>query len=108
MGVGACRSDVGAVCPSFHVSGDEVHSTRGRARVLAEMLRGQSISDGWKSTEVCDALDMCLSCKACVSECPVNVDMATYKSEFLHYHYRRGVRGFFGKNRRPRAHFTMG
>lgn len=108
VGVGACRSDVGAMCPSFHASGDEVHSTRGRARVLAEMLRGESVNDGWKSTEVREALDMCLSCKACVSECPVNVDMATYKSEFLHHHYRQGVRGFFGKHRRPRAHFTMG
>ncbi|WP_183786734.1 FAD-binding and (Fe-S)-binding domain-containing protein [Prauserella sediminis] len=108
VGVGACRSDVGAMCPSFQASGDEVHSTRGRARVLAEMLRGESVSEGWKSAEVREALDMCLSCKACVSECPVNVDMATYKSEFLHHHYRRGVKGFFGKNRRPRAHFTMG
>lgn len=108
VGVGACRSDAGAMCPSFHASGDEVHSTRGRSRVLAEMLRGESITEGWRSQEVHEALDMCLSCKACASECPVNVDMATYKSEFLNQHYRPGLRGFIGRGRRPLAHFTMG
>jgi FAD/FMN-containing dehydrogenase/Fe-S oxidoreductase len=108
VGVGACRSDEGAMCPSFHVTGDEVHSTRGRARVLAEMLRGESIRDGWQSKEVVEALDLCLSCKACATECPVNVDMATYKAEFLHQHYGPGLRSFVGRNRRPMAQLTMG
>jgi FAD/FMN-containing dehydrogenase/Fe-S oxidoreductase len=108
VGVGSCRSDQGAMCPSFHATGDEVHSTRGRARVLAEMLRGESISGGWQSTEALDALDLCLSCKACATECPVNVDMATYKAEFLHHHYGQGLWSFVGRNRRPMAHLTMG
>ncbi|MGK5554049.1 FAD-binding and (Fe-S)-binding domain-containing protein [Actinomadura kijaniata] len=101
VGVGACRDPrAGAMCPSFKVTRDEVHSTRGRARVLAEMLRGESLPGGWRSTEVREALDLCLSCKACATECPVNVDMATYKAEFLHHHYR-------GRPR-PRAHYAMG
>ncbi|MEU6035562.1 FAD-binding and (Fe-S)-binding domain-containing protein [Actinomadura sp. NPDC047616] len=101
VGVGACRNlDVGSMCPSFKVTRDEVHSTRGRARVLAEMLRGRTVTDGWRSTEVLDALDLCLSCKACAHECPVNVDMATYKAEFLHRHY--------AGRRRPMAHYSMG
>jgi FAD/FMN-containing dehydrogenase/Fe-S oxidoreductase len=108
VGVGSCRSDAGAMCPSFHVTGDEVHSTRGRARVLSEMLRGESIREGWKSKDALEALDLCLSCKACASECPVNVDMATYKAEFLHHHYGQGLRSFVGRNRRPMAQFTMG
>ncbi|MDP9693869.1 UNVERIFIED_ORG: FAD/FMN-containing dehydrogenase/Fe-S oxidoreductase [Arthrobacter globiformis] len=108
VGVGACRSDTGAMCPSFQATRDEVHSTRGRARALAEMLRGESVSEGWKSKETLEALDLCLSCKACASECPVNVDMATYKAEFLHRHYRSGLLSFLGPNRRPMAHFTMG
>ena len=108
VGVGACRSDAGAMCPSFQITRDEVHSTRGRARSLAEMLRGESITDGWKSKETLEALDLCLSCKACVSECPVNVDMAAYKAEFLHHHYRSGFLSFFGRDRRPLAHLTMG
>jgi FAD/FMN-containing dehydrogenase/Fe-S oxidoreductase len=108
VGVGACRSDAGAMCPSFQATKDEVHSTRGRARSLAEMLRGESITDGWKSKETLEALDLCLSCKACATECPVNVDMATYKAEFLHHHYRQGLLSFIGKNRRPMAQFTMG
>ncbi|MFI7482651.1 FAD-binding and (Fe-S)-binding domain-containing protein [Kocuria sp. M1R5S2] len=108
VGVGACRSDVGAMCPSFQATGDEVHSTRGRARSLAEMLRGESITEGWKSKETLQALDLCLSCKACVSECPVNVDMATYKAEFLHHHYRHGLASFLGPDRRPMAQLTMG
>ncbi len=100
VGVGACRSDSGAMCPSFHVTGDEVATTRGRARVLAEMLRGEHVRDGWRSEQVRDALDLCLSCKACATECPVNVDMATYKAEFLHHHYAGRLR--------PMAHYTMG
>lgn len=108
VGVGACRSDAGAMCPSFQASHDELHVTRGRARALAEMLRGETITDGWHSTEVREVLDLCLSCKACVAECPVNVDMATYKSEFLHHHHGSGLRSFIGRRRRPMAHFTMG
>lgn len=107
VGVGACRSDVGAMCPSFVATKDEVHSTRGRMRSLAEMLRGENL-DGWKSKETLEALDLCLSCKACATECPVNVDMATYKSEFLHHHYGEGLRSFVGRNRRPMAHAVMG
>ncbi|WP_067475086.1 FAD-binding and (Fe-S)-binding domain-containing protein [Actinomadura hibisca] len=101
VGVGSCRDlRTGAMCPSFKATRDEVHSTRGRARVLAEMLRGETLPDGWRSTEVRDALDLCLSCKACATECPVNVDMATYKAEFLHRHYARRLR--------PLAHYSMG
>jgi Fe-S oxidoreductase len=96
------------MCPSFQATRDEVHSTRGRARSLAEMLRGETITDGWKSKETLEALDLCLSCKACATECPVNVDMATYKAEFLHHHYRHGLLSFLGRNRRPMAQFTMG
>ncbi|UQA93719.1 FAD-binding and (Fe-S)-binding domain-containing protein [Streptomyces halobius] len=99
-GVGTCRNATGPMCPSYQVTRDEVHSTRGRARVLSEMLRGDTVPDGWRSTEVRDALDLCFSCKACKSECSVNVDMAAYKAEFLHRHYRNRLR--------PRAHYTLG
>ncbi|WP_260332972.1 FAD-binding and (Fe-S)-binding domain-containing protein [Streptomyces beigongshangae] len=88
------------MCPSFRVTGEEEHSTRGRARLLHEMLAGEVITDGWRSTEVRDALDLCLSCKGCRSDCPVGVDMATYKAEFLHHHY--------AGRRRPAAHYAMG
>jgi len=98
VGVGSCRSATGAMCPSFQVTGDEVHSTRGRARLLSEAMRGETL-DGFRSSEVAEALDLCLSCKACASECPVSVDMSTYKAEFLHEHHR-GLR--------PRAHYTLG
>ncbi|WP_116115764.1 FAD-binding and (Fe-S)-binding domain-containing protein [Austwickia chelonae] len=99
VGVGLCRDASGGMCPSYQATKDEVASTRGRARVLAEMVRGEHV-DGWRSAEVREALDLCLSCKACATECPVNVDMATYKSEFLHRHYAGRVR--------PRAHYSMG
>ena len=93
------------MCPSYRATGEEHHSTRGRARLLWEMLRGHEdspITDGWRSTEVRDALDLCLSCKGCLSDCPVNVDMATYKAEFLHHHYE-------GRQwRRPRSHLVDG
>ena len=65
---------------SYQATHDEMHSTRGRAHLLWEMLQGDLVTDGWQSTEVRDALDLCLSCKGCLSDCPVNVDMATYKS----------------------------
>jgi len=102
VGVGKCRntSGGGVMCPSFRATREEQHSTRGRAHLLAEMLNGEVITDGWRSTEVHDALDLCLSCKGCLSDCPVDVDMATYKAEFLHQHYRRRLR--------PASHYSMG
>ena len=88
VGVGACRRhDHGTMCPSYMATREEKHSTRGRAHLLWEMMNGNSIADGFKSQEVHDALDLCLSCKACKTECPVNVDMATWKSEFLAHFY---------------------
>ncbi|MCX0269189.1 FAD-binding oxidoreductase [Nocardia zapadnayensis] len=101
VGVGKCRGDSGGVmCPSYRATREEEHSTRGRARVLFEMLNGEVITDGWRSTEVRDALDLCLACKGCRSDCPVDVDMATYKAEFLSHHYRWRPR--------PMAHYSMG
>ncbi|MEU3781522.1 FAD-binding and (Fe-S)-binding domain-containing protein [Streptomyces sp900129855] len=104
VGVAKCRTTSAAgesvMCPSFRVTGREEHSTRGRARLLHEMLAGELVTDGWRSTEVRDALDLCLSCKGCRSDCPVEVDMATYKAEFLHHHYEG--------RRRPAAHYSMG
>ncbi|GAB3288134.1 FAD-binding and (Fe-S)-binding domain-containing protein [Parasphingorhabdus pacifica] len=102
VGVGKCRTQrsAGVMCPSYQVTGDEKDSTRGRARVLNEMLNGGVIEDGWQSTEVRDALDLCLSCKGCSHDCPTQVDMATYKSEFLYHHYRRRLR--------PASHYSMG
>ncbi len=105
VGVGTCRREHGGVmCPSYMVTREEEHSTRGRARLLFEMLdgtaRGGVIADGWRSTAVRDALDLCLACKGCKADCPVNVDMATYKAEFLSHHYAGRLR--------PRAHYSMG
>ncbi|MGZ0202576.1 FAD-binding and (Fe-S)-binding domain-containing protein [Streptomyces sp. RM1] len=104
VGVAKCRTATAAgsavMCPSFRATGEEEHSTRGRARLLHEMLAGELVTDGWRSTEVRDALDLCLSCKGCRTDCPVGVDMATYKAEFLHHHY--------AGRRRPAAHHSMG
>ncbi|MDQ4020366.1 MAG: FAD-binding oxidoreductase [Actinomycetota bacterium] len=102
VGVGACRQleGPGVMCPSFQVTRDEKHSTRGRARLLAEMLAGDLVTGGWQSSELHEALDLCLACKACASDCPVNVDMASYKAEFLHQRYRRRLR--------PRWHYALG
>lgn len=104
VGVAKCRTTApgtgGVMCPSFRATGEEEHSTRGRARLLHEMLAGEVVTDGWRSEEVRDALDLCLSCKGCRSDCPVGVDMATYKAEFLHHHY--------AGRRRPAAHYAMG
>ncbi|MGW2764982.1 FAD-binding and (Fe-S)-binding domain-containing protein [Streptomyces sp. NPDC001275] len=104
VGVAKCRttevSGAAVMCPSFRVTGEEEHSTRGRARLLHEMLAGEVVTDGWRSVEVRDALDLCLSCKGCRSDCPVGVDMATYKAEFLHHHY--------AGRRRPAAHYALG
>jgi Fe-S oxidoreductase len=89
VGVGKCRRlDGGTMCPSFMVTREEKHSTRGRARLLFEMLKGEVIDDLWRSEEVKDALDLCLACKGCKSDCPMNVDMATYKAEFLSHYYQ--------------------
>jgi FAD/FMN-containing dehydrogenase/Fe-S oxidoreductase len=89
VGVGACRkTDGGVMCPSYRATGEEQHSTRGRARLLWEMLAGALQKEGFQSHAVHQALDLCLSCKACKTECPVQVDMAAYKSEFLAQRYK--------------------
>jgi FAD/FMN-containing dehydrogenase/Fe-S oxidoreductase len=89
VGVGACRKTEGGVmCPSYRATGQEQHSTRGRAHLLWEMLEGALREEGFRSEAVHEALDLCLSCKACKTECPVQVDMASYKSEFLAQHYK--------------------
>ena len=101
VGMGKCRSLHGGVmCPSFRATGEELHSTRGRARLLSEMLRGDLIIDGWQSEAVREALDLCLACKGCRGECPTHTDMASYKAEFLSHHY-------FGRVR-PRQAYSMG
>ncbi|MGW0686893.1 FAD-binding and (Fe-S)-binding domain-containing protein [Streptomyces sp. NPDC002754] len=101
VGIAKCRTASGGVmCPSYRATGDEKDSTRGRARVLYEMVQGDVITDGWQSEEAAEALDLCLSCKGCKSDCPVGVDMASYKAEFLHHHYK-------GK-RRPASHYALG
>jgi Fe-S oxidoreductase len=87
VGVGACRKDHGTMCPSYMATREEKHSTRGRAHLLWELMQGNVLRDGWLNREVKDALDLCLSCKACKTECPVNVDMATWKAEFLAHFY---------------------
>jgi FAD/FMN-containing dehydrogenase/Fe-S oxidoreductase len=108
VGVGKCRrldSPGTVMCPSYQVTREEQHSTRGRARLLFEMLDGHGdspISEGWRSPAVKDALDLCLACKGCKTDCPANVDMATYKAEFLAHHYA-------GRQwRRPRSDLAMG
>jgi Fe-S oxidoreductase len=104
VGVGKCRVPEGAptMCPSYQVTREEKHSTRGRARLLFEMLQGEVIDDGWRSKEVFDALDLCLACKGCTNDCPVHVDMPTYKAEFLYHHYKSPTR------RRPRYAYAFG
>ncbi len=94
VGVGKCREPDGVdvMCPSFIVTREEKYTTRGRARLLFEMLQGEIITDGWRSNEVAESLDLCLSCKGCTNDCPVNVDMPTYKAEFLHHHWKRRPR----------------
>lgn len=102
IGVGRCVSTQGSalMCPSFRATLDEQHSTRGRARLLQEMAAGSLAHDGWRSPAVREALDLCLSCRGCVSECPTSVDMAAYKAEFLDHHYRRRLR--------PLSHYSLG
>ena len=93
VGVGKCRrEDTGTMCPSYMVTREEEHSTRGRARLLFEMLNGDALHHRWKSKEVKHALDLCLACKGCKGDCPVNVDMATYKAEFLSHYYKGKIR----------------
>ncbi len=101
VGVGRCRRESGGtMCPSYMVTKEERHSTRGRARLLFEMLQGEVVTDGWRSDEVKEALDLCVSCKGCKGDCPVSVDMATYKAEFLSHYYQRRLR--------PRSAWSMG
>ncbi|MEV5750712.1 FAD-linked oxidase C-terminal domain-containing protein [Actinoallomurus sp. NPDC052308] len=103
-GVGKCRADNtgsgGVMCPSYLATREEKDSTRGRARVLQEMVNGSLVSGGWRSPEVHEALDLCLSCKGCASDCPTGIDMAAYKSEVLHQSYRGRLR--------PAAHYSLG
>lgn len=102
IGIGRCISTQGSglMCPSFRATRDEQHSTRGRARLLQEMAAGSLAEEGWRSTAVRDALDLCLACRGCVSDCPTSVDMAAYKAEFLDHHYRHRLR--------PRSHYSLG
>jgi FAD/FMN-containing dehydrogenase/Fe-S oxidoreductase len=101
VGVGECRRmEHGTMCPSFMATREEEHSTRGRARLLFEMFEGEVVPNNWRNEAVKDALDLCLSCKGCKSDCPVNVDMATYKAEFLSHYYEGRLR--------PLGAYTMG
>lgn len=101
VGVGRCRrEETATMCPSYRATHDEVHSTRGRAKVLTEMFQGDISPASWANEEVREALDLCLSCKACASDCPTHVDMATYKSEFYWHYYKRKLR--------PASMYAMG
>ncbi|HUH13303.1 MAG TPA: FAD-binding and (Fe-S)-binding domain-containing protein, partial [Longimicrobiales bacterium] len=101
VGVGKCRRpEGGTMCPSYMVTREEQHSTRGRAHLLFEMLHGELRDEGWRSEEVKDALDLCLACKGCKGECPATVDVATYKAEFLSHYYEGRLR--------PPAAYAMG
>jgi len=101
VGVGKCRRyDGGVMCPSFRVTGEEQHSTRGRAHLLWEMTKGEMIRDGWRDEHVKESLDLCLACKGCKSDCPVGVDVATYKAEFLSHYYEGRLR--------PRSAYAFG
>ncbi|RZS79028.1 FAD/FMN-containing dehydrogenase [Motilibacter rhizosphaerae] len=101
VGVGRCRrDDTGTMCPSFRATRDERHSTRGRAKLLVEMFQGEVTPQTWRNEDVREALDLCLSCKGCVSDCPTHVDMATYKAEFLAHYYEKRLR--------PRQMYALG
>jgi Fe-S oxidoreductase len=100
IGMGKCRAESGAMCPSYQASNEERYSTRGRAHLLHEMLRGEVIKDGWNNKEIADSLEHCLSCKACKHECPTQVDIASYKSEFMSEHYK--------KKKRPLHQYVFG
>ena len=101
FGMAKCRN-LGSVtmCPSFHVTREERHSTRGRSRLLFEMLKGDPVSEGWRDDAVKESLDLCLACKGCTGDCPVQVDIPTYKAEFLSHYYAR--------RRRPLNHYVLG
>jgi FAD/FMN-containing dehydrogenase/Fe-S oxidoreductase len=103
-GVGKCRADTtgsgGVMCPSFQATGDEKDSTRGRARVLQELVSAPRNAGIWSSPEITEVLDLCLSCKGCAADCPTGVDLATYKAEVLYQRYRGKIR--------PRSHYTLG
>ncbi len=93
FGVGKCRKlEGGTMCPSFQVTREEQHTTRGRARLLFEMLQGEAIQDGWRDEGIKEAMDLCLACKGCKGDCPVSVDVATYKAEFLAHYYEGRLR----------------
>src|SRR5699024_10303126 len=102
-GVGKCIADNtgtgGVMCPSYQATREEKDSTRGRARILQEMVDGRLVDDGWRAPEVHRALDLCLSCKGCLNDCPTGVDMASYKAEVLHQSYRGRLR--------PRSHYAL-
>ncbi len=101
VGVGRCRRlDGGTMCPSYQVTREEKHSTRGRARLLFEMFEGEAIPADWRNDEVKNALELCISCKGCKGDCPTGVDMATYKAEFLSHYYKGRLR--------PLPAYTMG
>ncbi len=101
VGVGKCRrTEGGTMCPSYMVTREEEHTTRGRTHLLFEMLQGDPLTEGWRSESVKEALDLCLACKGCKGDCPVNVDMATYKAEFLSHYYSGRLR--------PRSSYAMG
>jgi FAD/FMN-containing dehydrogenase/Fe-S oxidoreductase len=104
VGIGKCRTPEGVdvMCPSYMVTRDEMHTTRGRTRLLFEMLQGEVITDRWQSDEVMEALDLCLACKGCSNDCPVNVDMPTYKAEFLYNRYKERL------SPRPRHAYAFG
>ena len=101
FGMAKCRN-LGSLtmCPSFHATREERHSTRGRSRLLFEMLKGDPVTDGWRDDAVKESLDLCLSCKGCTGDCPVQVDIPTYKAEFLAHYY--------AKRRRPLHHYALG
>jgi FAD/FMN-containing dehydrogenase/Fe-S oxidoreductase len=101
VGVGKCRSETsGVMCPSYRVTHDEKHSTRGRTKLFVELFQGETTVESWRNKDVFEALDLCLSCKGCATDCPTHVDMATYKAEFLHHYY--------AKRLRPRSAYAMG
>ncbi|HUP43950.1 MAG TPA: FAD-linked oxidase C-terminal domain-containing protein [Thermoanaerobaculia bacterium] len=101
VGVGRCRRlDGGTMCPSYQVTREEEHSTRGRAHLLFEMFQGNVVASTWRNQTVKDALDLCLACKGCKGDCPTGVDVATYKAEFLSHYYKGRLR--------PLPAYTMG
>ena len=100
IGMGKCRSHSGAMCPSYQATGEERYSTRGRAHLLHELVRGDILREGWQTDAIADSMDHCLSCKACKSECPTQVDIAAYKAEFMHKHHE--------SRRRPLHHYVFG